>query len=741
MSTSQTHGGPAGTGGAPTGDGDSCARAGCDGAIEDGYCDVCGFPPAPGIPSTEQPGSSGARSSGPARQRRSRPSTPTPSRGQLGVGIVTVADVPIADPPTMVLTDPEVPEGSRRCAGCSEPVGQTRGDIPGRLEGFCPTCGQPFSFVPKLKPHDVVGQYEIVGCLAFGGQGWVYLARDRNVAENFWVVLKGLLNTHDPQAMAAAIAERQYLAAVDHPNIVKIFSFTEWQGTGYIVMEYIGGMSLLKLLKQRRDAAGGRPDPLPVTQAVAYILAILPAFSYLHRQGLVYCDFKPDNVMLSGDSLKLIDLGAVQRIDDLGPSYATPGYQAPEVADQGPSVASDLFTIGRSLAALILNFRGNTTTYAVTMPPQHEHEVLARHDSLYRFLLRATATDPDARFAGADEMFDELLKILREIVAVDDGRANPAPSRLFSSDAHLTGQDPDGSVAGPPWLVLPACGPDPDDPAGATLAALPDVAPDALTELLSAIGSPTPQTRLRLARAWLEAGRDDRAEALLAAVAQEDPYQWRTDWYRGLLALAAGRSDAARACFDRVYGAVPGELAPRLALALATETIDPTTSARMFDVVSRTDPSFTSAAFGLARVRARAGDLPGAIEAWSRVPRTSAAYLPAQIRVIQTMVDPGAQPGRADLARASLLLNALPADPPARAELALAILETALAGLAAGTLQPGDDVVVVGRSLHVRDVRFGLEQVHRDLARLAATRPRRIAMIDAANRVRPRTLV
>ncbi len=763
-----------------TDDGAPCTRPDCKGGtIEDGYCNLCGFSatsavsvpnpsvpnpssfgpsgsghPATGSPGTGDPGTSSPAGSGPLRHRRSRPSRPTPSRGRLGAGIITVADVAVPDPTSMVLANPQVPERGRYCAICDEPVGRARGDSPGRLEGFCANCRQPFSFVPKLAAGDVVSQYEVVGCLAFGGQGWVYLARDRNVAENFWVVLKGLLNTHDPQAMTAAIAERQFLAAVDHSNIVKIFSFVEWQGTGYIVMEYIGGMSLLKLLKQRRATAGGQPDPLPVTQAIAYILGILPAFAYLHRQGLVYCDFKPDNVMLSGDSLKLIDLGAVRRIDDPGPSFATPGYQAPEVPTLGPSVASDLFTIGRSLAALILDFRGNTTTYAFTIPPQRSHEVLARHDSLYRFLLRTTAPDPDARFLSADEMFDELLGVLREIVAIEQGRPNPAPSRRFGADAHLTGEKPDGSVAGPAWSVLPVCKPDPDDPATPTLVALPDAEPDQLTELLSAMGPTTPETQLRLARAWLETGRADRAQALLASVADEDPYQWRTDWYQGLLVLdaamaaraaasgsARGFFESARDFFDRVYGAVPGELAPKLALALATETIDPTTSARMFDVVSRTDPSFTSASFGLARVRYEAGDLRGAVEAWQRVPRTSAAYLAAQTRIIRAMVDRKVRPGRAELDQASRILDSLRPDPQARAELALTILEVALEALEAGTLHPGDDVIVVGRPLHVRDLRFGLEEVYRRLAQLATARPRRIAMVEAANRVRPRTLV
>ena len=153
----------------------------------------------------------------------------------------------------------EVAESRRFCARCGEPVGRGRDGAPGRTEGFCRKCGAPFSFAPKLAAGDLVaGQYEVVGCLAHGGLGWIYLARDHNVSDR-WVVLKGLLNTGDDDAMAAALAERRFLAEVEHPNIVKIFNFVEHEHSGYIVMEYVGGKSLkeLRTARARRRAATG----------------------------------------------------------------------------------------------------------------------------------------------------------------------------------------------------------------------------------------------------------------------------------------------------------------------------------------------------------------------------------------------------------------------------------------------------------------------------------------------------
>ena len=125
-------------------------------------------------------------------------------------------------------------------------------------------------------------------------------------------MLKGLLNSGDPDALAAAIAEQRFLAQVSHPSIVEIYNFVTHDDAGYIVMEYVGGTSLKSILKQRMQHTG-RYDPLPVDQALAYILEILPAFQYLHDLGLVYCDFKPDNIIQVGDEVKLIDLGGVRR--------------------------------------------------------------------------------------------------------------------------------------------------------------------------------------------------------------------------------------------------------------------------------------------------------------------------------------------------------------------------------------------------------------------------------------------
>ncbi|WP_441350747.1 tetratricopeptide repeat protein [Streptomyces sp. TP-A0874] len=354
--------------------------------------------------------------------------------------------MPRPDPRTVVLPNPEVPERKRFCSrgDCGAPVGRSRGDQPGRTEGFCTKCGHPYSFVPKLHVGEVLhGQYQVAGCLAHGGLGWIYLAVDRAVSDR-WVVLKGLLDTGDEDALAAAVSERRFLAEIEHSNIVRIYNFVEHLDRrtgsldGYIVMEYVGGKSLKEIANGLRTPEGRR-QPLPVEQACAYGLEALEALGHLHSRNLLYCDFKVDNAIQQDDQLKLIDMGAVRRMDDTeSPIYGTVGYQAPEVPEIGPSIASDLYTVARTLAVLTFDFQGYTNVFVDSLPPPDGIEPFTRYESFYRFLVRATDPDPKRRFASAEEMSEQLTGVLREVVALRTDRPRPALSRLFGPELRVT---------------------------------------------------------------------------------------------------------------------------------------------------------------------------------------------------------------------------------------------------------------------------------------------------------------
>jgi serine/threonine-protein kinase PknG len=659
------------------------------------------------------------------------------------MGLVEVPPVPTGDPSLAVMANAEVPESKRFCSGCNQPVGRARSDRPGRTDGFCPSCRTHFSFTPKLAPGDLVaGQYEVLGALSHGGLGWIHLARDRAVSDR-WVVLKGLLDTTSEDAAMAAVAERRFLAALNHPNVVQIYNFVAHQGAGYIVMEYVGGKSLKQLLKERREANGGRIDPLPVDQAIAYALAVLPALGYLHNHGLVYCDMKPDNIVLTGDGLKIIDLGGVRHVEDEeGAIYGTTGYQAPEVAAQGPSPASDLYTVGRMLAVLVLDFRGYQGTYVDRLPPATEHPLLAAHESLHRFLLKATAADPDERFSSADEMAEQLLGVLRE-EAGRRGSPQPAVSRLFTPDA-VVGGGPDDTVPAD-WHLLPQPKLDSADPGVGYLLGLAEGDPGAMVSTLtSALAThtvpATPETMLRLARAQLDAGDPVAAGLTLDELADED--DWRVWWYQGLRALAEGDPVDAIGWLDPVYTELPGEVPAKLALALAYELAgDLPRSIDLYDIASRTDPSYVSGTFGLARVRVAAADREGAVDALDRVPAASSAYVMSRVATVRALsANAREEPPTADqLELASTVLDMLHLDPRRHALLARELYDAALAALARGTDPAGRRLL--GRPLEEGALREGLEATYRQLARQAVTNRERVELIDQANRVRSRTLL
>jgi len=752
----------------------------CGGAIEDGYCTVCGLAaaPAPVLAAVSAAASSAPAGPGMTASRLtsggggSRRTSGRSARGRLGAGLVEIPPVPYRDPATAVLADPQVPENRRFCGSCEQPVGRGRDGRPGLTEGFCRNCGAPFSFTPKLTVGDLVaGQYEVLGCLAFGGLGWIYLARDRNVSDR-WVVLKGLLNTGDADAMAAAVAERQFLAQVEHPNIVRIYNFVQHadqrtgESAGYIVMEYVGGKSLKEILRDARRTGGS----VPVEHAIAYAIEVLPALGYLHDRGLVYCDFKPDNIIQTEEQLKLIDMGGVRRIDSDEPIYGTVGYQAPEIETAGPSVSSDLFTVARALAVLTFEFRGYQSSYKFTLPDGVP--LLSQQESFAQLLRRATNADPGRRFSSAGEMAEQLTGVLREVLAVADGTPRPAFSTVFTPELQAIGtaNEAGGAALAAPQAAgiiggMPMPQVDRADPASGYLATFAALDPGQRAATLSRAVSgdatvpaevaTSAETRLALARARLDVGDYDGSWLVLAELAAADQSDWRVAWTDGLRGLAVGDPAVAAGAFNAVYGELPGELAPKLALAFAAEADgDFAAASRYFRLVWTVDRSYISAAFGLARTCLAAGDRPGAIAALAAVPETSSHHAAAQVAAVRILVSAGVTGD--DLRQADGRLNRLALDEARRQELTVEILRAALEWAspaqapgsqasgrhAAGALPSGaasGDGLILGCEPNERALQLGLERSYRALARLTPDRNRRIELVDEANAIRPWT--
>ncbi|MEU7740582.1 tetratricopeptide repeat protein [Nonomuraea sp. NPDC049158] len=717
-----------------------CAQPGCTGTIEDGYCDLCGHAATAAAPASAPAtgtgtgtGTASSPSVSPDTRPVSRSMTSPLSSGRSRAGVLgELADlpsVPYRDPATAIMANPMVPEEKRFCANpaCGEPVGRSRQGRAGLPDGFCPHCRTSFSFTPKLAKDDLVAsQYRVLGCLAHGGLGWIYLAADENL-DGRWVVLKGLLNTADAEALAAAEAERKFLTTVDHPNIVKIINFQRSAGLGYIVMEYVGGQSLHELRRQ---------GPLPLRETLMYGREILRAFSYLHEHDLVYCDLKPANVIRVGKRLKLIDLGAVQRVGSPpGTSWATVGYHAPELETQPSSVASDLYTVARTLAVLTIpSFSPAKGGVENPLPADCGNESFAR------LLRRATAPDPAARFQSAEEMEEQLVGVLREISALAEGVPYPAQSAMFGPERLAAGAalaaDRGRVFAGLDPLEAAAALPvplaDPADPAAGALAGLVGRDPGVLVSQVEGMAR-TPETLLTKARLLAEQGSDQALHALDEA-GRELPGDWRVTWYRAVHLLASGQADRAAQIFDECFSMLPGECAPKLGLAFALECMngDPV---RWYESVWRTDHSYVSAAFGLARA--------GRIAVLDEVPTTSSHRVAAQLAVVAAVARAtgAADPGKPnELSAAADRLDDLTDLDPRRRELLTAeLLESALTWLDAG--KPPGGVKLAGAEFTEPGVRKRLEGIFRRLAVAAGSRQERQALVDQANAVRPRTWV
>lgn len=679
-----------------------------------------------------------------------------PPTRQLGGGLVEIPRIRDIDPLEALMTNPVVPEHKRFCWNCGKPVGRSTSEGKGESEGKCPSCGSPYSFLPQLNPGDIVAnQYEVKGCIAHGGLGWVYLAVDHNVNDRP-VVLKGLVHSGDAEAQAIAMAERQFLAEVVHPQIVQIFNFVEHTDrhgdpVGYIVMEYIGGQSLKR----------GKKDPrLPVAEAIAYLLEILPALSYLHSIGLVYNDLKPENIMLTEEQLKLIDLGAVSRVNSFGYLYGTPGYQAPEIVRTGPTIATDIYTVGRTLAALTLNLRTRNGRYVDGLP--EDDPVLSTYDSFGRLLRRAIDPDPRRRFASAEEISAQLMGVLREVVAQDSGVPRPGLSTLFSpsrstfgvdlsvahTDVYLDGQVHSEKLTAREIvtaLSVPLV--DPTDVAApvlqATVLSQPVQTLDSLRAArhgsLAAEGidvSESVELPLMEVRALLDLGDVAKATRKLDDLAERVGWRWRLVWFRAVAELLTGDYDSAIKHFTEVLDTFPGELAPKLALAATGELAGHDDVGKFYRTVWRTNDGVISAAFGLARSLSAEGDRIGAVRTLDEVPATSRHFTTARLTSAVTLLS-----GRStseiteeQIRDAARRVEALPPTEPRVLQIRALVLGGAMDWLETNTASTNH---ILGFPFTQHGLRLGVEASLRSLARVAPTQRHRYTLVDMANRVRP----
>jgi serine/threonine-protein kinase PknG len=436
--------------------------------------------------------------------------------------------------------------------------------------------------------------------------------------------------------------------------------------------------------------------------------------------------------------------------DPGGDVWGTVGYQAPEISPEGvgPSVASDVYTVGRTLAVLVATFDFHRSMRD-RLPDPHEAHALT-HEPLRRLLARATDRDPARRFVSIDEMADQMIGVLRRLTA---RRATPPPrlSTMFAApsvSAGITAPVTPEELA----AAMPAPRPDPDDPATPELVAAAAQGPRAVLAAVSAQGGASgatgegrapdsDQARLSAVVAHLDAADTEAAGRALAAHAL--PGEWTWTWLRARHAAATGDAETAAALVDEVADALPGEPAPEFALAALGEfraardggSVPPVVEERFADLW-RTDRSWTGAAFALARLRTAAGDRTGAVAVLDEVPASSVHAADARVAAVHVLLGVGddGRLTRSTVMEAGQRAEAIELDARRAAELQTEVLE------AARGLDDGDaDGELFGCPLDDRGLGLGIEERYRLRARFAGSPAERFALVDAANDARPWT--
>jgi serine/threonine-protein kinase PknG len=407
--------------------------------------------------------------------------------------------------------------------------------------------------------------------------------------------------------------------------------------------------------------------------------------------------------MLTEDNVELIDMGAVSGIGDCGYIYGTKGFQAPEIVRSGPTVATDIYTVGRTLAQLTVDMLDDR--YSETMPEPEDVPLFQQYESFYRLLVRATNPRPAQRFSSAEEMATQCKGVLREVLAEQTGVPRPGTSVLFAMHGSEFGAD---------------------------------LAPQRTDVFVDG--------RAHTVRL----GARDVARALPTPVPTEDPESdWRMDWDDGISALDSENLRAALKCFQRVVAAVPGEAAPKVASAATSELMLENADAenaeqlrqlceRYYRTLWRTDHSMVSAAFGLARQLAARGNRAGAIDVLDQVPLTSRHYGEAQLTSVLMLLDgrPIAEITEAQLRDAASRVGQLSETEPRAPQMRAIVLGTALDWLRSGAT-PATTDSILGQPFDEEGLRTGIEEALRELARHSPRRRHRYTLVDLANSIRP----
>lgn len=268
---------------------------------------------------------------------------------------------------------------------------------------------------PQSTP--ILGQrYQLQQALAPGGMAVVYKAWDLRLERNVAVKILRQDFTKDPSFRERFRQEARAAANLSHPNIVTVHDFGFDRERLYIVMELVPGTDLKSLLKQR-----GR---FSIDEAINLIVQACSGIGYAHRAGLIHCDIKPHNLLVTPDNrLKVTDFGIARAVAAVSPEersdivWGSPQYFSPEQASGfPPSPSSDVYSLGVILYEMLtgrLPFISDNPTELARMhrevyPPLPRQINPQIPDALEQILLKVLSKEPTSRYRSADQ-FGRIL--------------------------------------------------------------------------------------------------------------------------------------------------------------------------------------------------------------------------------------------------------------------------------------------------------------------------------------------
>ena len=274
-------------------------------------------------------------------------------------------------------------------------------------------------------PIVLSNRYQLEERLGSGGMAMVFRAQDRMLERTVAIKLLRTDFSRDADFRERFRQEAKAVANLSHPNIVTVHDFGLDGGRLFIVMEYVPGTDLKTMLSQH-----GR---FSEEEAIALMIQACAGIGYAHRAGLVHCDVKPQNMLVTPDKrLKVVDFGIARALATIAPDekaeivWGSPQYFSPEqAAGEAPSPASDVYSLGVVMFEMLtarLPFEDSSAEELSRMhrelpPPSIRKYNPAVSSSLEQILLKVLSKEPSSRYRTADQLGRVLVTFTQQAAA------------------------------------------------------------------------------------------------------------------------------------------------------------------------------------------------------------------------------------------------------------------------------------------------------------------------------------